>query len=128
MNNELNIADQLQRIISWRNINDKIRSEAPAKFWQLSPQLQNQLSELDFLRLTNKISDASSFGIPDFSQTHSGGEIELDGKYYHWEIRYHVGDKVLLDPLEVSDSDDFTPSGYIEKLGDHDPVVDPLPF
>ncbi|MGL6281129.1 MAG: hypothetical protein ACRC2J_01830 [Microcoleaceae cyanobacterium] len=86
------------------------------------------MTELDFLRLTNKISDTTTFGLPDFSQCHSGGEIEFQGKYYHWELRYKVGDRILLDPLEIADSDRFTTSGYIELLGDFDPVVDPLPF
>ena len=128
MNNQIHIADKLTKILGWRRINDNIRGDAPARFWDLSPQLQSRLSELDFLRLTNKISDTNTFGIPDFSQCHSGGEIEFQGKYYHWEIRYHIGDKIILDPLEIADSDRFTTSGYIELLGDFDPVVDPLPF
>jgi hypothetical protein len=128
MNNQLHIADRLTKILGWRRINDNIRAESPARFWQLSPDLQKELSELDFLRLTNKISETTTFGLPDFSQTHSGGEISFQGNMYHWEIRYHVGDKILLDPLLIADSDRFTTSGYIELLGDFDPIVDPLPF
>lgn len=128
MNNQLHIADKLTKIIGWRKINDNLRKDSGYDFWQLSPDLQKELTELDFLRLTNKISDTTTFGLPDFSQCHSGGEISFDGNMYHWEIRYHVGEKVYLNPLEIPDNDRFTTSGYIELLGDFDPIVDPLPF
>lgn len=128
MNNQIHIADKLQRIIGWRKINDNLRKDSGYDFWELSPDLQKELSELEFLSLCNKIADATTFGLPDFSQTHSGGEVSFQGNMYHWEIRYNVNGKILLDPLEIADSDRFTTSGYIELLGDYDPVVDPLPF
>lgn len=128
MNNQLHIADKITKIIGWRRINDNIRTGSVFTFWQLSPQLQRSLSELAVLSLVDKIRNVTTYGIPDFSQCHSGGEIEFQGKYYHWELRYKIGDKIILDPLEISDNDKFSPSGYIELLGDFDPIVDPLPF
>lgn len=128
MNNQLHIADKLTKIIGWRKINDSVRAESVFTFWELSPKLQRELSELAVLSLVDKIRTAKTFGVPDFSQCHSGGEIEFQGRFYHWEIRYHIGDKIILDPLEISDNDRFSPSGYIELLGDFDPIADPLPF
>jgi len=136
-NQQIPIADQLTKIIGWRKINDHIRQTSSDDFWNMPPVLKEELGVYNFSKLVEKIKATEEFGTPDFAQCHSGGEIEFKGKEWHWEIFYirtttntiyARGGEAVLNPLELSDTDNFQPKGWIELLGDWDDDHDPFPF
>ena len=136
-NQQIPVADQITKIIGWRRINDRIRQTSTDSFWNMPPVTKQELGDYHFSRLVDKIRNCTEFGTPDFAQCHSGGEIEYQGKQYHWEIFYirvttntiyARGGEAVLNPLELSDTDDFQPNGWIEILGEWDEDHDPFPF
>lgn len=134
-NQQVPIADQLTKIIGWRKINDHIRQSSPITFWNMPPVLKEELGAYNFSQLVEKIKATDQFGIPDFAQCHSGGEISFQGNMWHWEIFYvrnqaiiARGKEAIFNPLELSENENFQPKGWIELLGDFDEDFDPMPF